>query len=278
MPRAGPSTTLERARGRARLGLRCNARRDTALADLFQEGCLKVRLPRPQLAGSLDAVLINTSGGLTGGDALSVEIALEQEARATVTTPGCERIYRALAGEACVRHTLRVADHARLDWLPQETILFDRARLCRRIDVQLAGEAEITVAEAYLFGRTAMGEVVDGGLLSDFWTVRRDGRLLFADALRLEGPMAQAAAGPATLQGCTAMACVVHVGPDPEGKRDALRAVWNDAGTCTAGATVIGAVLVARIVAPDNRRLRSALLAALAVVREGRAVPRNWLC
>ena len=278
MSHARPSVTLQRARGRARLGLRCDARGSTSLAGLFQEGCLKVRLPRPQREGHLDAVLINTSGGLTGGDELSVEIALGQDARATVTTPGCERIYRSIGGEARIRHALQVGDGARLDWIPQETILFDRSRLQRRIEIELAGRAEITVAEAYLFGRTAMGEVVDGGFLSDFWTVRREGRLLFADALRMAQPLVQARSGPATLHGCTAMACVVHVGRDLEAKRDALRAAWDEGHASTAGATVIGDVLVARIVAPDNRKLRSALVAALACVREGRPLPRNWLC
>jgi urease accessory protein len=246
------------------------------LSDLFQEGCLKVRLPRPDTDGDIDAIIINTAGGLTGGDMLSVEIMLDEDARATVTTPGCERVYRSSGGEAVVRQRLRVGRGGRLDWIPQETILFDHARLIRELDVQLETDAEITLAEAILFGRTAMGETVKGGFLSDFWRISRDGRLLFADVVRMSERLDQCMASPAVLDGHIAMASVVHVGKALEFKRDALRADFSEIERSVAGVSVIGDVLVARILAPSGRALRDVLIRALSCLRGRRPLPRNW--
>ncbi len=273
-----PLPLLQRSRGLAGIGLGSDGHGHTRLARLFQQGCLKVRLPRPGREGEIDAVLINTSGGLTGGDELSVEIDLGEGARATVTTPACERVYRSIGGEACVHHRLRVGPRARLDWIPQETILYDRSRLRRRFDVRLDADAEVTLAEALLFGRTAAGESIQGGLLHDTWTVRRDGQLLFADATRVSDPFGDAMACPAALNGCVAMASVVHVGRDLEARRDALRETMARFDGTAAGASVANGVLVARLVAPGSRALRAALAAALACLREQRPLPRNWLC
>ncbi len=269
---------LQRAQGHAKIGLCSDSDQNTRLTRLFQQGCLKVRLPRPELDGSVDAVLINTSGGLTGGDALSIEVDLGEGARATVTTPGCERIYRSIGGEALIHHRLQVGRHARLDWLPQETILFDRCRLRRSFDIRLLDDAEVTVAEAILFGRTAMGETVESGFLSDFWTVHRGGRMLYADAMRIAEPFGQTIAGPTTLGGYAAMASLVHVGNDLEAKRDALRLVFTELNGLVAGASVVGGVLVARMLARSSRALRSMLITALYSLRERRPLPRNWLC
>ena len=217
-------------------------------------------------------------GGLTGGDALSVDVSLDDGARATVTTPGCERIYRSVDGDAVVHQRLQVGRRARLDWIPQETILFDRARLSRRFDIELQDDAEITLAEAMLFGRAAMGETIRSGFVRDCWTVRRDGRLLFADAMRIAEPFDEAMACSTTLCGGGAMATLVHVGRDLEAKRDALRDVFAEDRGSLAGASIVNDVLVARIVASSGRALRSTLVAALSVLREQRTLPRNWLC
>lgn len=250
----------------------------TRLADLFQEGCLKVRLPRSEGDGDINIALMNTAGGLTGGDALSIEVAVEEGARATVTTPACERIYRSIGGDAVIKQRLQVGPDARLDWLPQETILFEQGRLKRRLHVELRGAAEITLCEAILLGRTAMGETVKSGSVSDFWTVRRDGRLLFADAMRISEPFDQAVAGPTSLGGNLALASLVHVGHDLEAKRDVLRCGFSEADKVVAGASIIEDVLVARIVAPSGSMLRGALIPALLSLRDERPLPRNWFC
>ena len=257
--RSGPVAGLQRAQGRARVRLRSTEDGTTRLVELFQEGCLKLRLPQCEIDGEIDIALINTSGGLTGGDALSVDVVLDEGARATVTTPACERIYRPIGGEASVRQRLQVGRGARLDWIPQETILFDRARFWRRFDVRLETGAEITLSEAILFGRTAMGETVKSGGMLDFWTIRQDDRLLFADAMRISEPFDQTVACPTTLDGNFAFASLVHVGQGLDAKRDLLRAGFSTTNKAIAAASVVGGVLVARIVAPSGTALRSVL-------------------
>src|SRR3546814_352355 len=200
--RCGPiavEPALQRTQGQVRVSVRRANDGRTRVADLFQEGCLKVRLPRPRCDREADLVMMNTAGGLTGGDRLSVQVFVGEGACATVTTPACEHIYRSIAGEAFIEQRLQVGRAGRLDWLPQETILFDRSRVRRRLDVHLEADAEITIAEAVLFGRTAMGETVKGGFFSDLWTVRCGGRLLFADATRIAESFDRIPACPTTL-------------------------------------------------------------------------------
>jgi urease accessory protein len=268
---------FQRARGCARIRLSAD-RNGTQLNDLFQQGCLKVRLPRPQCRGEVDVALINTAGGLTGGDAVDVDVHLDHGARATVTTPGCDRVYRSLGGDAVVGHRLRLGPGARLDWLPQETILFDRARLRRRLDIQLHGTSELTLAESVVIGRTAMGERVRSGRFHDFWTVRRDDTLVYADALRLAEPFEKIVVCPATLHGCLAMATLLHVGAAPERTCNRLRESLACLPDVIAGVSAIGVVVVVRMLAPSAYALRPGLVRALEQVRGNRALPRNWFC
>lgn len=270
--------SLQRAQGQLRIGLRRSDDGETRAAVFFQQGCLKARMPRAQCASEAELVMINTAGGLTGGDCVSIDVSVAQGACATVTTPACERIYRSLEGDVTIEQHLHVARGARLDWIPQETILYDRGRVRRRLDVQLEDDAEITIAEAVLLGRTAMGEVVNDGAFADFWTVRHGARLVFADATRIAEPFARTRVCPTTLSGNAAMASVVHVGPDLTAKRDALRAVFDDRQGAWAGASIVGDVLVARIVATGGLPLRMALVAALAILRDSRRLPRLWSC
>jgi urease accessory protein len=256
----------QRSRGALRLGFeRLDGR--TRLARRFEQGCAKVRLPR----GSADAILINTAGGLTGGDRLSIDAAAGEGARGLLTTQACERVYRAAAGEAAVDIRLSVGAGGRLDWLPQETILFDRGRLARTLAADLAGDAALLVCEAVIFGRKAMGEVVATGFLHDRWRVRRDGRLVLAEDFRLDGAVAATLARPAVLAGAGACATLALFAPDAERHLDPVRAVVEPLGAASAWDDK----LVARIVAPDGLALRRTLLPLLAIVL-GRPLPRVW--
>lgn len=269
---------LRKACGVLRVGLRQAEDGQTSVVDLFQQGCLKARLPRPQRAGEADLVVLNIAGGLTGGDHLSIEVAVAAGARATVTTPGCERAYRSAAGVARIDQCLRVDDGGRLDWLPQEMILYERSRTRRRLDVELQGCAEISIVESVLLGRAAMGERLTHGCFSDFWKIRRDERLIYADATRIDDSFGQTVACPTALGGQAAMTSLVHVGSDLVVKRNALRAAFAACGGIRAGASVVGEVLVARIVAPGGRELRRALAAAVESLRHPRPIPRLWFC
>lgn len=269
---------LPRSYGRAQGSFSFTREGGTRVHTLFQDGCLKLRLPRSPSEDDAELVVINTAGGLTGGDRTSLEVDVGKSACVTVTTPGSERIYRSREGEAVVKQGLTVRRAGRLDWLPQETILFDGGRLRRRSDLELEDGAEATIVEPILLGRAAMGETVKTGLLSDFWTVRRNGGLMFADAMRITDPFGAAINQLAVLGGRSALATLIHVGEDLPSKCDAIRASFDGVGDLAAGATVVGDVLVARMSVFGSLALRRALLPVLAVLRQDRPLPRLWSC
>lgn len=182
MEQAG-QISFERVAGIGRVGFH---RRGpvSALKDLYQEGAAKIRLPRALSAGK-EAVLINTAGGLTGGDRLSWHAEAAEGTEVTLTTPAAEKAYRCDHGEAQIRVQLKAAAGARIDWLPQETILFNKARLARHIAVELAGDARLLLAETVMFGRQAMGEAWQEGALRESWRVKRDGLLIHAEETRI---------------------------------------------------------------------------------------------
>jgi urease accessory protein len=182
-----------------------------------------------------------------------------------LTTQAAEKIYRSSGPVARIAVTLRAASGATLAWLPQETIVFDRARLSRSIDVELAADARFVACEALLFGRTAMGERVGGGSLRDRWRVRRDGRLAFADALVLDGAIDRTLARPAIAAGANAVATLLYFAADAVPRVDAVRAALAQAGL-EAGASAEGDMLVARLLARDGLTLRRGMTAALAAL------------
>ncbi|HEX7948466.1 MAG TPA: urease accessory protein UreD, partial [Phenylobacterium sp.] len=206
---------LQRARGSGRIAVRAEDG-VTRLARLYQDGCGKIRLPRDARAEGLEAVLINSSGGLTGGDRMAWDVEVGDGARLTVSTQACEKVYRARDGVAEQRAALSVGDCARLDWLPQETILFDGGALSRRLEADLAEGATLLAVEAVVLGRTAMDETVRAGALHDRWRIRREGRLLFADDLRLDGPIAEIGAKAPILAGARAFASLLLVADQAE--------------------------------------------------------------
>jgi len=266
-----PDTTLppppQRARGHAHVAVG-----PSGLRDLRQEGCLKVLFPG---RGSGEAVLLNTAGGLTGGDRTRVTGTVEAGGTLTLTTQAAERAYRATETEpARAEVALGVAEGARLCWLPQETILYEGAALCRRIEVDLAPGAGVVACEALIFGRHAMGERFTDGLFTDTWRVRRGGTLIWADALRLgPGPAAGAAlAHPWGGGGAGAMATLFCAAPGAEALGRRLRACLGPGW----GVTVLGEdALVARGMAGDGHDLRRDLVPAVEAATGG-PLPKVW--
>ena len=244
----------------------------TRLARLYQDGCAKIRLPRDARADGLEAVLINSSGGLTGGDYMEWLATVGDGARLTLSTQACEKIYRARDGAAQQRVALILGEGARLDWIPQETILFDGGALSRRLDADLGAGARLLVAEAMILGRTAMDETVRQGALRDHWRIRREGRLIFADDLRLEGQIAEVAARAPVLAGGRAFASLLLVDDDAGRLLAPLRRALGAYG----GASAFEGKLFARVVATDGFALRQALLPALEILRDGQPLPRVW--
>lgn len=262
----------QRAEGRvalqvARLG---PATRATRVAEA---GSLRVRMPRA--AGTtLEAVLLNTGGGIACGDRLSVAVDASPEARAVLTTPAAEKVYRSDGVTAEVSVRLTLAAGADLAWLPQETILFDRARLRRRFEADLAADARLLLFEAVVFGRTARGEEVTEGFFEDRWRIRRDGRLVHADTLRLEGPVAGLLDRPAVGGGARALATLLYMAPDAETRLDESRALLEGCA-CMAGASAWNGLLAVRFLARDGAELRRAAIRCLEGLRGG-PLPRVW--
>lgn len=268
----------QRAVGELRLSMRRRGA-DTVLDGLRQVGCLKARFPRPERGAWTSAVILNTSGGIAAGDRLSSDISIGAGARATIAGQAAERCYRALAGAAPaqVRVSISVAPGAAMEWLPQETILFDACALNRRLEIGLAEDAWFLGVEAIVFGRAAMGEQVRHADFRDTIRIRRDGRLLLHDAIRMQGEVAAKLGRPAIGGGALASATLLHVAPDAEAALDGLRVALAGAPG-EWGASAWDGMLVARFLAPDGAALRAALVLGLQALRGGRPLPRVWLC
>jgi urease accessory protein len=229
---------------------------------LREQGSSKLRIP----PGSHEAILINTSGGLAGGDHLSVELQAGSRAQLTVTTQAAERVYRSLGPAADVQQVFAVADGARLLWLPHETILFDGAVLHRRIDVEVAPGGWFLGLEASVYGRAAMGETISSLHHREDWRIRSEGKLIHAENWRLDGGLPQ---GQAALRGNSAIATLILIAPDAESHLATLRAAHL-------AASAWNGKLVARFVGRDGFTLRKQLVAALSAIVGSDAVPKVW--
>jgi urease accessory protein len=278
-PSAAPSDTaaaLPRAEGEAALSFKRRGAA-TAVDRLYQSGVLRLRLPRAEPGDPPEAVLLNTAGGITGGDRLTVSLRWAAGTAAAVTGQAAERVYRSLAGVAGVRTTIEVESGATAEWLPQETILFDGAALERELSIALAPGARFLGVETLVFGRTARGERLRQGRLRDAWRLWRDGRLVFAEAVDLEGAIGAALDRRVAAPGLAAVALLVLAAADAESRLGVLRELLAGA-TALAAASAWNGLLVARFAARDSAALRDDLLPALALLRDGRPPPRVWRC
>ena len=250
---------------------------ETVLDRLYQSGPLRARLPRREAGSRTSAILLNTAGGVVAGDHLDVAVMAGEGSACTITTQGAERIYRALpvAPPARIGATLTITAGATMEYLPQETIIFDNAAMTRQLTIDMAADASFLGVESLIFGRVAMGEDVHHARISDTITLRRDGALLFRDALRLPERVAEALNRPAIGNGARALATILLAGKDAEQRIDAVRGVL---GGVEAGASAWNGMLLVRILAANGAALRRVVTAVLAVLRDGRALPRVWCC
>ena len=261
----------QRARGEGRIDTQTRDGR-TRLLSLYQEGCAKIRLPHTH-ADHLEAVFINTAGGLTGGDHVSWKAQVAPHAHLVLTTQACERVYRSLGPAAEVETRLDVAQGAHLDWLPQETILFEHSHLNRSLEIDLAEGATLLAIEAILLGRDAMGESARRSRLQDRWRIRRNGRLVHAEATQLTGADLERD-GMSSLRGANAFATILAIGPNAERKRDQLRALLP--GDADIGVSAIGERLILRAFAPSGLALRRLIVPAIAMLTPSGTLPRLW--
>jgi urease accessory protein len=261
--------------GRSRAGT-------SELRDLYQRAPCRVLFPQVAADEPLQAVLLTTSGGLTGGDRTRVELNVEAGARATLTTQAAEKLYRALSGAPAVECavTLRVQANAWSEWLAQETILFDGARLRRSFSADLAPGARLLAVESVVFGRKAMGEETRTGMLHDSWRIRCGGRLAWADALHLED-IGDQRRMPFGFGDAQAYATLILAAPEATGLLETVRSLLADT-PAHAGATLLGELLVVRMLDADPARLRARIIAVAGLIRHQAGVaeglPRVWHC
>jgi urease accessory protein len=276
----GPDSRV-RADGRVELRY---ARRgaDTRLSHLYQNDPCRALFPNVDTGEPPLAVIVTTSGGIVGGDRLNYLIHAGRRTVCTVTTQAAEKVYRSNGAVSVIDVKVRAGADAACEWVPQETILFDRARLRRSTDVDLGPRARLITGEMVVFGRAAHGERVTDGLLHDSWRIRRSGKLVWADALALDGGIAETMAMPAAFGGAGAVATLLYCAEDAPARLDRVRALLaNAARACRAGASCVGDVLVTRILGPDIVAVRegfATLWAGLRAETMGRAArpPRLW--
>ncbi|UWU70064.1 urease accessory protein UreD [Bradyrhizobium sp. NC92] len=267
------STLFEanRARGAVRFDVHARAG-VTRRGALHESGSLRVRFPSPEDQG-LSGVFVNTAGGVAGGDRFDVEIAAADGARLTLTTAAAEKVYRTPGAAAQLNIALKVGAGAHLAWLPQETILFDRARVQRRFDIDLDEAASLLLCEIVVFGRTAMGERMEQGEFIDRWRLRRGGRLVFAETVRLDGDIGGKLARPAVAKGGAAIGTALIV-PGDEALVERIRES-SESFSAEVGISAWNGFAMARFCAQDAARLRADMMTVLA--RTGAALPRLWL-
>jgi urease accessory protein len=272
---------LQRADGCGRVIL-IGSENGTRIEDIFERSPIRIMFPRTGHRAVEEAVLINTAGGIAGGDRLECFVAALPDASIAVTTQAAEKVYRALYEPARVVTRLRARESAKLAWLPQETIVFNRARLHRTTEIELFAGAELLALEWLVLGRAAHGEIVTGGNITDSWRVKKDGRLVWADSFRITDETFPYLRTRALLSNCNAIATLIYFGLDLNKRLDLLREIIPSLG-CTCAATLVSGLIVVRFAAKESSDLKRALRSFLQQfgpeVGSGPfKVPKMWSC
>ena len=272
---------LQRAEGACRIVVGGSGK-GARIMDLYQKCPLRVLFPRTGDDRAQEAVLVNTSGGVAGGDRLQSTVTALAGASIVVTTQAAEKIYRALDESAHITTKLNVGNAAKLAWLPQETIVFNHARLYRRTEIELSPGSELLALECLVLGRAARGEKLSAGAIIDTWQVRKNGRLHWGDTFRLTDEVFPHLSRKALLWDSTALATLLYFGPGLEERLQSIRdqAVSFD---CHCGATLVGGMVVARLAARSSFELKTALRNLLQELDKELApgpfrVPKMWSC
>jgi len=275
--RVPPPSRNQRVDGAARIAFG-----PTGIADLYQRAPCRMLFPDGEAGEPQQAVSITTSGGLTGGDRIRVEFAVAADTMATLSTQAAEKLYRVLPGEADIRIETHVdiAERGWGEWLAQEAILFDGTRVRRSFEADVAATGRLLAVESLVFGRSAMGETMRRGRIHDSWRIRRDGRLIWVDALRLDGDIQAQLAAPFAFGEARSTATIVYVGTDAPAHLEAVRALI---GAAHGGATSFDGMLIVRLADADAAALRRAVATVAGGLRAraaglARILPAVWHC
>lgn len=269
---------MQRARGHGELFAKRTGNQNR-LERLYQEGCARLRMPNHNKTDPIEAVMINTSGGLTDNDHLSWKFSVEDHAQLTITSQACERIYKASRPlPALIDVDIKVGENGSFAWLPQETILFDQARLKRTINVDLSDKSEFLMVEPLMFGRPAMDEIVSSASLQDTWRIYQNDQLIHAENQKIDGNIDHILKRNTVTSGDLATAFILYIGPQAEAKFEKLKtqddvnigtSIWQLSDQKTHK-------LVVRMSAPTSYELRKSLIPIINVLHGKNALPKVW--
>lgn len=283
-PIAISEADLERGHGRAEIHVGRNRNGETVIQRLYQRSPCRVLFPRPEEGDALTAVVATISGGLAGGDSIELSVVAAADTRIQVTTQAAEKVYRAIDRDCTVAMAFSAAQGSWFEWLPQESILFDGTRLRRRTNVDIEDDGRFLACDLLVFGRRAHGERFSSGLVHDTWRIHRDGQLLWADDLHLDGDICAKLDHPAGFAGAEAYATIVYVDMDGAEWLAPVRAQIHDTqnpAVVRAAASVVNDILVIRLLAAEARMLRTEIMRLCIFLRHRAAglpprMPRVW--
>jgi urease accessory protein len=272
---------LQRADGSGRMVL-SGSEKGTRIINVFERFPIRIMFLRDFRGAAEEAVLVNTAGGIAGGDRLEIAVTALANASIAVTSQAAEKIYRALIEPARIKTKLKVFEVAKLAWLPQETILFNWGRLIRQTEVELCSGAELLALEWLVLGRTAHGEEITGGQITDSWRVKKDNRLIWADSFRITDEIFAHLHRKALLSHCRAVATLIYFGPDLDARLEFLRGIACSLG-CHCAATSVSGLIIVRLAAKVSSDLRCALHSFLQQFSRELGpgpfrVPKMWSC
>jgi urease accessory protein len=272
---------LQRADGSGRIVLSGSAE-GTRVTDLFQRSPIRLLFPSVDAGAVEEAVLVNTAGGVAGGDRLECSVTALAGASAVVTSQAAEKVYRALSAPARVATGLKVCEAAKLAWLPQETILFNGGRLSRATEIEVSNGAELLALEWLVMGRAAHGEQMARGYIAEIWRVRKDGRLVWADSFRATDETFPHLQRAALLADCSAFGTLVYFGPKINARMEFLREITPSLG-CHCAATALNGLIIVRFASRVSSELRFGLRSFLQQLSRELGgfpfgVPKMWSC
>ncbi|WFU39124.1 urease accessory protein UreD [Bradyrhizobium sp. CB82] len=272
---------LERANGAGRIVLTGSAS-GTRISEVYQKFPIGVMFPRIGSDLVKEAVIVNSSGGIAGGDRIEIEVVALNDASVAVTTQAAEKIYRALDRPARVGTKLKACGGAKLAWLPQETIVFNQARILRQTEIDLCSGAELIALEWLVLGRAARGEEVVSGHISESWRIKKDGHLIWADGFRVSDEVFAQLHRKALLSNWKAVATLIYFGPGLDRRLESLREIAASLD-CRCAATIVGAIIIVRVAAAVSSDLRRGLRSLLEQFSRELGpgpfgVPKMWSC
>jgi urease accessory protein len=251
-------------------------RNGTTIHSLKESGGYRLKFPHAPIC---EAIIVNTGGGMAGGDHLNVRLNLGKNAQVMCSTQSAEKIYRSDGAVSVIENRLQLADQAHLVWLPQETILFDRARLRRQLNVNMSSSAQFLACEILVLGRHAMGETLQDAELVDHWDIFRDEHLVYAERLRLQGDLQKHLKRKAVGGGARAIATLLYVSQNAESRLDDLRNFMSqNPEDCTEwGASAWNGLLCLRALSSNPFVLRRVMALCLTYLNQN-PLPRVWYC